>query len=353
MTSNRPDILDRVTPAGVLLGSPAPGSEEWFALRRGGITATDLPKILGLSKYGNARSVWHDKRGELDPDPGGEAAHWGHLLEDVVTREWSHRRDADAFRVGLIANATDPWMRVALDRVVVWCPDADDIETRAVPNVEGESPMPACALEVKTRSAFTAGRWRDDVPDDVLAQVAWQRLTTGLDHIHIACLLGGQRLVEHRYDADTDLEQYLLAAGWSVWRDVQNGTPPAVDMDGVLADLLDQLFPDRAGEREVDAATAERLLAAYCSAKDAEATAERMKDAARASVISEMGEHEVLTHGGTPVFTYRPQTKQSINVADLEANDVELFEQVLSGGHITETTSRVLRVAKRSADDGQ
>jgi putative phage-type endonuclease len=335
------DILTRVTPDGVLLGAPEPESDEWFALRRGGITATDLPKILDLSRYGNARSVWHDKRGELQPDPGGEPARWGHLLEDIVAQEWSLRHDGvPVLPVGIIANAAEPWMRVALDRLVVGgCPDG--AERRQ------------CALEVKTRSAYVAGRWRDDVPDDVLAQVAWQRRTTGLDHVHVACLLGGQKLVEHRYDQDEDLERYLWGAAWATWQDVQTGTPPPVDMTGVLADLLDQLYPDRAGEVDVDDATVDRLLTAYRSAQTAETAAEQMKAAARALVLSELGEHEVLTHEGVPVFTYRPQTRHSISVADLEANDVELYEQVLAGGHITETTSRVLRAAKRGADDGQ
>ncbi|HET8661101.1 MAG TPA: YqaJ viral recombinase family protein [Micromonosporaceae bacterium] len=336
----------RVTPDGVLLGSPEPESDEWFRLRRGGVTATDLPRILDLSPYGNARSVWHDKRGELPREEGGEAAHWGHLLEDVVAQEWArrHARDGRAqvvvVPIGVIANAAEPWMRCALDRLVLdGCP------------VGGVGRI--CALEVKTRSAYVAGRWRDDVPDDVLAQVAWQRRVTGLDHIHIACLLGGQKLIEHRYERDDDLEAYLAGAAGALWRDVLNGTPPPVDMTGVLADLLDALNPDRAGEKDVDDDTARRLLDAHLAARDAEKAAERQKEAARALVLSELGDAEVLTSGGSPIFTYRQQTKTSINVRDLEDNDVELYEQVLAGGHITETTSRVLRAAKRGATDGK
>jgi putative phage-type endonuclease len=333
------EAVQLATPAGVLLGSPAPKSEEWFAIRRSGITATDLPRILELSQYGNARSVWHEKRGELPRDSDGEAAHWGNLLEDVVAQEWSRRHGGvPVLPIGLIANAAEPWMLCALDRIVLdGCPDG--------------GLRRGCALEVKTRSAFVAGKWRDDVPDDVLAQVAWQRRTTGLDHIHIACLLGGQQLVEHRYDADAELEAYLVESAGAVWQDVLDGRPPPVDMTGVLADLLDQLHPNRAGEKDVDDATARRLLDAHHAARDAEKAAERQKEAARAAVLSELGDAEILTSGGAPIFTYRQQTKQSISVRDLEDNDVELFEQVLAGDHITQTTSRVLRAAKRGATE--
>lgn len=341
------DAPELVTPTGVLLGEPAPESVDWFRLRRGGITATDLPKILDLSAYGNARSVWHDKRGELPRDEGGEAARWGHLLEDVVAAEWATRHEDGPQSgrqlvllapVGIIANRDDPWMRCALDRLVLaGCPD--------------DSPRGTCALEVKTRSAYVAGRWRDDVPDDVLAQVAWQRRATGLDHIHIACLLGGQKLVEHRYDQDAALEAYLVEAARAVWRDVLDGTPPPVDMTGVLAALLDQLHPDRAGEHDVDPVTAADLVAEYEAAAAAVKAAEAAKDAARARVLSALGDKEILTTAGEPVFTYRPQTKTTISVRDLEANDVDLYLQVLEGGHITETTSRVLRAAKRGSTD--
>ncbi|RYZ27995.1 MAG: hypothetical protein EOP01_07020, partial [Propionibacteriaceae bacterium] len=109
------------SPAGVLLTPAEPESELWFAQRRGGITATDLPKILGFSDYGNALSVWLDKRGELAWDEAGEAARWGTLLEDVVAREWARRREVKVRRIGVLRNADDPWMRASLDRVVTGC----------------------------------------------------------------------------------------------------------------------------------------------------------------------------------------------------------------------------------------
>jgi putative phage-type endonuclease len=317
--------LTLTTPTAHLLGDPEPKSDEWFALRREGITATDMPKILGMSQYGNARSVWHDKRGELPHDESGEAALWGNLLEDVVAQEWSRRTGHTVERVGVLAHAEYPWMRASLDRLITGQPGA---------------------LEIKTRSAFVAGKWRDEIPDDVLAQVAYQRAVTGLDWIEVACLIGGQRLATYRYYRDEQLEAYLVGAAAEVWQQVQDGTPPAVDMDGVLLDLLEQLYPDRSGEQEIDQDKAIDLRNRYARGLEMEKDAKRFRDAVKAEVVSELGEAEVLTHAGRTLFTFRQQTRDSINLTDLEDNDVELYAEVLAGGHITTSTSRVLRAAR-------
>lgn len=320
---------DLITPTGQLISTAEPSTDEWFAVRRAGITATDVPKILGLSKYGDARAVWHDKRGELPPDEAGEAAIWGHLLEDVVAQRWASIHGVTVQRVGIIANAQLPWMRAALDRLPDTCPLGRG----------------RCGLEIKTRSAYVAGRWRDDVPDDVLAQVAHQRMTTGLDHIHVAALIGGQKLVEHRYDEDPELEAYLLEHTERLWGQVQSGEIPAVEPTQVLADMLDRLFANRSGDAEIDESRALSLVAAYQQAKALEAEAEAAKEAARAAVLDALGPAEFLTSDGQIFFTYKQHTKHSVNVRDLEDNDVELYLQVLEGGHINDKSSRTLRLA--------
>jgi putative phage-type endonuclease len=328
-------VAELVTPTGVLVSTAEPQTDEWFAVRRQGISATDLPKILGLSQYGDARSVWHDKLGELPPDPAGEAATWGNLLEDVVAQEWARRHSAIVSRVGVVAHAKQPWRRAALDRILDQCPDGAE----------------ACGLEVKTRSAFTAGRWRQDMPDDVLAQVAWQRMTSGYGHIHVAALIGGQRMVEFTYWSDPDLEAFLLKEASTLWGQVQSGEIPHVEPTQILADMLDRMFPDRDGEIDIPREKALDLVAAYQHAQSLDQEAAGAKEAARAAVIDALGAGETLTAEGQKFFTYREQTKTSINVTDLENNDVELYEAVLSGGHINEKTSRVLRLAYKGESE--
>jgi putative phage-type endonuclease len=320
-------VAELVTPTGVLISTAEPQTDEWFMVRREGITATDVPKILGLSKYGDARSVWHDKRGELPPDEAGEAAHWGNLLEDIVATEWAAQHDTAVTRVGVIHQLNLPWMRAALDRLVDSCPDGGT----------------GCGLEVKTRSAYVAGRWREDMPDDVLAQVAWQRMVSGVDHIHVAALIGGQRMVEHRYDPDLELEEYLLAQATTLWEQVQSGEVPIVEPSQILAEMLDRLFPDRSGEAEIPESLAEALADAYEQAKALEREAEAAKVAARAAVLDALGPAESLVSEGDTFFTYKPQTKRSVKLPALKKSHPDLYAALTEADVITETTSRVLR----------
>lgn len=320
-------------PNALVLPHTEPRSPEWYAQRRNGITATDLPRIMGLSSYGNALSVWNDKLGRLPADESGEAAEWGHLLEPVVADEWARRMGYTLSTIGVLANPEHPWMRASCDRLI-----------------DGHN----AAVEVKTRNAYVAGKWRDDMPDDVLAQVAWQRIVGQFDYVQVACLVGGQHLVTHRYEEDPDLEALLVESAWKVWESVLTKTPPPVEWDAVLIKLLDQLMPDRSGVTTIGHADAVALLMDYSSAASLEKVAKAAKESAKAHILHVMGEGEVLELEADaspgPLFTYRAQQRSSVNLDELEANDVELYEKILEGGHITTTTSRVLRTGKGASD---
>lgn len=294
------------TPTGVVVCDADPLTDEWFAARREGITATDIPKILGESEYGNAISVWMDKRGEWPDDIGDpEAAEWGHILEPVVARKWADDHNTRALVIEMLGKKGALWMRASLDRLVLRCP------------LDDTRPAYTCGLEVKTRSAFVAGRWREDTPDDVLAQVAWQRVVSGVDHIHTVCLIGGQRLVEHVYHRDQALEDFIVAEATRVWQHVQDGTQPDADANALLTKVLDRLYPNRDGVIELDRVKALAAVDAYEAARVDEASAKRRKEAAKAELVQLLGANEVALVDDRPAFTYQANKNgvRSIGIA--------------------------------------
>lgn len=325
------EAVTTVTPTGVLVYEGEPVTPEWFAVRREGITGTDLPKILGLSKYGSSLSVWLDKRGEGGEDLSGEAARWGNLLEDIVAREWALRRDTQVSPVGVIAHAGWMWQRASLDRLVHGCPDADDPQA-----------TPICGLEVKTRSAYKRGSFKDGEPDDVLAQVLWGRLVTGLDHMHLAVLIGGQELLEFRVDRDPILEQYLVDAAKPVWDAVLDGDPPTAhpDAEGVLLADLNRLYGSRAGEIELPE-DADTWLTKYADANRIESSAKRAKAEAKAALVQMLGSGEVGLRDEVPAFTYiTPEPSDQVTADSLRAlrvDNPELYAALTEDGVITRT----------------
>jgi putative phage-type endonuclease len=316
-----------VTPTGRLVTDAEPETDEWFAARREGITGTDLPKILGLTKYGNALSVWLDKRGELDDD-AGEAARWGQLLEETVAQEWAHRHAAHVVRVGVLAHTAKPWMRASLDRLVIpgSCPDGGD----------------QCGLEVKTRSAFKAAEYRTGVPDDVLAQVEWGLLVTGLDHMHVAVLIGGQRLESLRVDRDELVERYLAEAAEPVWRAVLAGTPPEAhpDSEGVLLDLLNKLYAKREGERDLPD-DARAWLDRYAVGVELAREAKKVQTEAKTALVQMLDDGDTGLLDGRVAFTYRRPAPGVTVTADalkaLRAHQPDLYAALTDDGVITTT----------------
>ncbi len=296
------------TPTGVLVYDGPPRSDEWFATRRAGITATDIPAIIGESSHGNARSVWAEKRGELPSDEAGEAGWWGTALEPLVADRWAEVHGVTVRPVGVLANAAAPWQRASLDRLVDDCPDGDG----------------PCGLECKTRSAFTAGLWRDDLPSDVHAQVMWQMVVTGHRHEHVACLLGGQRLVSMRVDWDQEIADWLVTEAERVWRHVLAGTPPEVRFDDVhLSKVLARLFPDRSGDAVIPVETGDLLLAEWADAKAELTTARAIARDAEARVkacetwmVDLLGSAETARIEGTdePAWTYATKNRRGYTV---------------------------------------
>jgi len=319
--------IGHVSPTGRIVTDADAGTPPWFAARRAGITGTDLPKILGDSPYGNALSVWHDKRGDILDDLVSEAGEWGHILEDPIAQEWARRNKVQVVRVGVVANTKHDWQRASLDRLVHGCPDAE-----------------ICGLEVKTRSAFKAGMFRDDIPDDVLAQVAWGRLVTGLPHMHVAVLIGGQQMLEFTYEPDVQLETFLIEKASALWQAVEDNNPPDVepDSDGVLIGLLNKLYESRAGTRELPPKDVEKWVAQYRAAHVDEKAAAALKEKAKAALIALLDDGEIGVVNEEPVFTYRrPSASYSVPtkaLAELKSEDPELYEQLLAGEWITESS---------------
>lgn len=316
-------LAERLTPTAVVAGTYPPNTPDWYALRRTGIGSSDVAAILGYSRYRSAAHVWADKRGDLGPDDTSEAGRWGHLLEAVVAEEVAAQHGWCVAAAPTLRHVEHPHRMANLDRLVTGC------------IIEGGY----CALEVKTRSAYVAGSWREDVPDDVLAQCQWQLLVTGLEHVHVACLVGGQRLVEHLVFPEPAVAAYVAAQADAVWDAVQTGVRPRVDEAALLLDLLDRLYPDRAGEVEVDPAAAAEIRAAYDIGKQTEAAGKAMAVDAKAALVALLGAGDVATVGGLPVATYRAHDRTDLDRDRLRRD----FPEAWAACATTKKTRPVLR----------
>ncbi|KMS79097.1 hypothetical protein ACH49_13495 [Streptomyces leeuwenhoekii] len=278
----------RVTPTGRLILPADADREKWLQARRSGIGSSDIAAILGISRFGNALSVYHDKTGGLPLESDdSEPALWGRAFEETVAREWARRNRSYVRRVGLVANIDRPWQMCTLDRRVLECPLADGREK--------------CAVEIKCRDKMKASAFRAGVADDVLVQTLWQADVCGFDHVHAAVLIGGNDYRQYviRVADHAQLVADLRAAGELAWQQITERRPPVLAQDAdpdVLLDLYDRLHPERDGVVDItrDVETQE-AVEEYLDAHQDVVAAERRKKAAKARILAGLGDAEAAT----------------------------------------------------------
>lgn len=332
------EVTASITRAPYRLVLPASaGRTTWLLTRREGIGSSDVADIMGVG-YRTPAHVYHDKRGDLPLESdAGEEALWGNLHEETVAREWARRNRSTVRRVGLIARRDAAWMMCTLDRRITECPANRD---------EHEQ----CALEVKTRNAFVAGKWLRDVPDDVLAQTLWQIAVTGYTHIHVAVLIGGndyRQYVIRRADHEQVIADITTVASRMWHEHVLPGVPPPYEGDPErLVELHNQLHPNRTGVLDLGSdvdVSIEVLgdLEDYETNRIAESTAKKAKNDAKARLIGHLGGNEIAARDGRLVFSYEPSPRRSVDLERLAANWPAAYADC-----VTEKPSPRLNIAK-------
>lgn len=309
-------VYRKVTPTAVLHTRADVPRDLWLQARRSGIGSSDVPAILGVDGYGRtALHVYHEKVTGLAEQDIGEAALWGNLLEDPIAREWARRNRAAIQKVGIVSHAQHPWRRATLDRRVVSCP---------LDRVFGR-----CMLEVKTRSAWVAGKWSRGLPDDVAAQVCWALAVTGYDHAHVVVLIGGQDYRQYVVGRDLDLEELVVPRVARFWqshilRRLPPDLPDEYDPERIV-ELDGALHPSREGAVEVSDDALE-ALERYERARIAKSAAERAQSVAKVELILALGDREAaITPDSKPVYEYTPTTRRSVDFDRLQQEHPDAY----------------------------
>src|SRR4051812_37548397 len=87
------------------LGTYLPGTPEWYEMRADKVGGSDLAAILGLSPWQSPFSLWHQKRGDTEPDIQEKPQlEWGTRLEPVIVQAWAEKHPE--YRVNYAPGAT-------------------------------------------------------------------------------------------------------------------------------------------------------------------------------------------------------------------------------------------------------
>lgn len=169
-------------------------SPEQLAIRKDGITATDVAAIVKLHPYKRPVDVWMDKTDRAIPFFGNPRTKWGNILEAPVRDDYAERYNVRVEVPGTLTHPGVEWAKATPDGICY------------VPR----SSYPSNGLEIKTHSWRAADDYGDPGSDEVpmyeLVQCAWNMFVTGLDRWDLVAFIDNQPVDFHLYRDDELIE---------------------------------------------------------------------------------------------------------------------------------------------------
>jgi putative phage-type endonuclease len=220
----------------VLLGTFEHDTPEWHAARAGGIGASEIAAVVGLSPYVSAFHLWHMKKGNLPSQAKSDAMDWGHRLEPVV-RDWWQERHPELWvgSTGTWAHSERPWQRVNPDGILYPIEAGSVVSGARVALYEGKT------------SRFGDGfgpSGSDQIPLAYRCQVQHSLDIFDLPRAYVAVLIGGNEPREYVIEADPADQAALREAGAKFWQSLQDNDEPPIDCSDSTYEAVRKMHDD-------------------------------------------------------------------------------------------------------------
>jgi putative phage-type endonuclease len=291
-------------------GSPDTHSDAWHAERATGIGGSDIGVLLGLSRWQSPWSLWCEKVGLLPArGPETQRQRIGRRMEAVIAAEF---HDATGLWVAgeqtMLRSTTHPFARSTPDGFVV------ESEHSSIDDALG-------IFEAKTDGRFG---W-DEIPPAHLAQVRWSMGVAGLDRAWLAVMFAGWRFEVFEVDQDPADWEFMVAKAEWFWDLVQTQTPPPIDSSDATAHAIRDRWPSHVDGAIHDASPdLAALLARRKAVNEQMLRTEKEVKRLTAELAAAIGEAELIAVGGTPAWSYRSQSRTTLDAKALQAAHPEL-----------------------------
>lgn len=265
---------------------------EQLEARRKYIGASDVPKILGVSPFGNAADVYWSKKG-IDT-PAGPAAEWGTKFEPALLDEAEVRLGRALSRDIMVVNPHDERFCANLDAAAK------------------DSGKFAALVEAKAHGLvgqpWRLDEWSDEqVPQDVMVQAHAQMWATDMDHCFIVAFIPVTGFVWRTVERSDNLVEAIEIACGEFWdRHVLTDTPPD-DIPSI--EVARRLLRTPGKAVAVDDEIVRRCAALRRARSILDKTIER----ADAELLATMGDAEIAENEVAAV-TYREVSRKGYTV---------------------------------------
>lgn len=292
------------------------GTEEWHKLRRGAVTSTDVPAILGVPSKGGktAYGVWARITGKLADDEvanGGlqKILEWGLATEEMNARWYEKRKPGRSVTrtQELYRDAEFPWLLCTPDGIVT---DAE----RGLGTWEAKAPTP-----------FTRHDWDEgQTPLAYVVQVQVAMRVLVRPWASVSAIVQPELEIRD-HERDDSFQSAMMEALIDFWLNrVQKDIPPP--MTAGDSDVLRRVFPRDVGTEAP--MTDELALAAreYAVAHDAVKAAQDEKDRLGNIIRASMKDASEARGQGWRItwkafekagYTVKPSTQRPLSVKPL------------------------------------
>jgi putative phage-type endonuclease len=268
-------------------------SQAQIEQRKLGIGGSDMPIILGLSKYKTPYQLYLEKKGILSTgDEMSPLQYWGNRLEAVIRDEFADRNKVIIQTPDTIIHPFHDFLRANIDGYI--------LEWNAV-------------LEVKCSTQFMANEWGEDgsdyIPMAYLAQVAHYCSVMNAECAYIAVLIGGYDYRQYKYVRDLELEKTIIDAACAFWDSVQKDLPPPA----VNQVDLRLMFPKHNPEKSIPVSNEiDSHLKNLTDVKAKMKELQAIEEESRFNIMRYMQDNEcLLDESGRPLITWKANKRGS------------------------------------------
>lgn len=236
--------------------------EEWLAARRTyGIGSSDVPAILGISRFQSPLALYHQKKGLEDPSPAyQEHARWGQILEGPIAQRFSEETGRAVFDPNesgdfkILRRTDKPWMIASVDRIqAATLPQAHNLGMSLGEDVKPAPRAGLGILEVKNAHLYMRDEWMGEAannqpPVEYQVQLQHQLAVSGALWGSIAALIGGMIFVWADLERDQALIDKLIELEDEFRLRLELSEPPPADGSESTKEVLKKLYPKDTGE---------------------------------------------------------------------------------------------------------
>lgn len=274
-------------------------TEEWLKYRRLGVCGSETSIILGTNKYRSKLQLFDEKTNRIPViEEENTYTHFGHVLEQVIRKEFTERTGLKVRQVHAIIQCTEPGYEFMLSDIDGLVYEEDG--TKAI-------------FEAKTASEYRYKEVLEGVPDEYFSQVQHYMFCLNLNKAYVCFLVGGNKYVCHIVYRDNSYIDKLLKKEKEFWDCVINDTPPEVDGLETTTTYLQDKFAEADEEIIELPDESSDLICEYFRLEEETKVVKEQKDKVANELKMLLANHEKGTTAEGHVVSWKHMIRNSID----------------------------------------